>query len=241
MNKAKPKIKYIVREVPPESCDFEFYFEDDGLTEKGGDWNYNLFIICNDGYGRIWGFNTETYKGVMRDADNLIDAFNNVGGRYGYNSFKEAMDSIGVPYNSRKCHALKEWWKSGADASKTEDIATYLTITTGKEWNVGVACGYCQRDYAEIVYCTEHYTEQAIRNYGDVFFGCAKEFCVIDLDENGEETDSCYGFIVADSEAWRDEDYKRLVADWACIDVSETRLEMIDGYKTRCEYSYRVS
>ena len=31
------KINYIVREVPAESCEFSFYFDDDGLTEKGGE------------------------------------------------------------------------------------------------------------------------------------------------------------------------------------------------------------
>ena len=31
------KIKNIIREVPPEACELSFYFDDDGLTEAGGD------------------------------------------------------------------------------------------------------------------------------------------------------------------------------------------------------------
>lgn len=71
--------------------------------------------------------------------------------------------------------------------------------------------------------------------------GCGKEFCVIDVDEDGNETDKCYGYIIADCQAWKDEDYKRLVCEWAGIDEEETRLEMIDGSTTQTIYSYRVA
>ena len=70
--------------------------------------------------------------------------------------------------------------------------------------------------------------------------GAAKEFEVIDLDEDGNEVDNCGGYIVADSQAWRDEEYKRLVCEWAGIEESETQLEMIDGSHTYTKYTYRV-
>lgn len=234
--------KYIVREVEPEAADFSLYFDDDGLTSAGGSYFYNLFIVSNDGYGRRSGFNMEEYEKITRQAENIIDGFADVreDGFYSwtYTTFKECMIDNGISYNPRKCHTLKEW-ALDADAYNTEDIAKFLTITTGKEWSVASARGYCQGDYVEIVYCPEYY--ESPEEYGEIWLGAAKEFCVIDLDENGEEIDSCYGYIVADCKAWRDEDYKRIVCEWAGIDQNETRLEMIDNYTTYREYSYRIA
>lgn len=231
------KIKNIIREVPPEACDLSFYFDDDGLTEAGGDYFNNLFIVPTR---RNSGFNGKEYKSVQDTARQIIDGFEDVrdpANCYnwtGYKSYKECMEDWGIPYNPRKCHALKEWAKD-ADESEPEDIAAFLTITTGKKWDVTGVCGYCQGDYVEIVYCPERYRE-GVEAYGEVWLGCAKEFCVIDLDENGDEGDSCYGFIVADCQARDDEDYKRLVCEWACIDEDETALEMFDGYARTATY-----
>lgn len=255
------KINYIVREVPAEQADLSFYFEDDGLTEAGGDWNYNLFIVCNEGWGRISGFNIETYKNVQKEADGLLDAFDDVerpGSGYcwtSYGSYKEAMEDYGIPYNPTKCHKLKEWAKA-ADTSKTESIAEYLTIKTGKEWGVVSARGYSQGDYCEVVYCKQYHSEPEA--YGEIYLGAAKEFCVIEVenykapdDENDEATydegDAVYGFIVADCQIknWRDSDaeYKRMVCDWYGCDEAEAALEMIDwgSVRTVTHYNYRTA
>ena len=237
--------KYIVREYEPDCTSFDLYFDDDGLTEKGGDYNYNLFIVVNDGWGRLSGFNTEEYKRVKETAENVLEGFADVedgltdydGKKYTY---KDIMEEYNIPYTSHKCHLLKEWYKGTNDfRADTSDVAEYLSITTGKEWAVKSVCGYCQGDYCGVVYCKEHYNKPEV--YGEVWLGCAKEFCVIDLDENGEETDSCGGYIVADSESRDDSDYKRLVCEWAGIDEQETELQMIDGYSTHTVYSYRTA
>lgn len=245
-------IKNIIREVAPEACDFSLYFDCDGLSGHGDEYYNNLFIVSRDRWGRIdGGINTEEYERVQREAENIIDSFERVGGgMYDFISYKEAMEYVGVPYNSRKCHALKEWAKT-ADAYEAEAVAEYLTITTGKKWAVSSAHGYCQGDYVEMVYCPERYPD-GVKNYGEIWLGCGKEFCVIDVEdyqepeeEGGEPTytegDTVYGYIVADSEAWRDEDYKRIVCEWAGINEAETRLEMIDGQNTYTTYSYRVA
>lgn len=138
-------IKHIIREVEPEACSFDYYFDGDTFTERAGDYCYTLFIV-GDRHTAV--FNAEAWE-----------------------------------------------------------------------------CG-------------------------EIWLGCGKEFCVIDVedyaeDEDGEatytETDSVYGYIVADSQAWRDEDYKRLVCEWAGINEEETRLEMIDGSHVCTTYSYRVA
>ena len=80
----------------------------------------------------------------------------------------------------------------------------------------------------------------------------AKEFCVIEIEdyqapetEDEEATytekESCYGFFVADCEAWKDEDYKRIVCEWEGIDPEETQLEMIESSRTTTIYTYRTA
>ncbi|MBR6859700.1 MAG: hypothetical protein IKM73_00065, partial [Acidaminococcaceae bacterium] len=225
-------IKNIIREVEPECAELSFYFDDDGLSAAGGDYCYTLFIVDCDRFGRYSGLNVEEYNNVRQQAEAIIDGFDDVktgcrdydGNRITY---KDIMIDNDIPYNSRKCNRMKAWAEN-ADIDRTEDIAEFLSITTGKTWDTTSASGYCQGDYVEMVFCVDHYTEKSARAYGEVWLGCAKEFCVIDLEEDGNEGDTVYGFIVADCEAWREEDYKKLVCSWACISEAETALQMID-------------
>lgn len=234
--------KYIIREVEPDCVSFENYFDDDGLSAAGGDYCYTLFIVSCDRWGRYDGFNVEEFKNVCRSAENMAEQFDDIAGdgyyASWYSSYKACMIDSGISYNPRKCHALKELLRDWDNTP--ENVAAWLTITTGKEWAVSSANGYCQGDYVEMVYCPEHYKD-GVQHYGEVWLGAAKEFCVIELDEAGEEIDSCYGYIVADCQAWRDEDYKRIVSEWAGISADEAQLEMIDGYTTRTVYSYRTA
>lgn len=232
------KVNYIIREVEPESTDFSFYFEDDGLTEAGGDYCNNLFIVAQERHSS--GFNEKEYRNVQDKAEAIMDCFNDIREGYDtYKSYKEAMECNNIAYTSRKCHLLKEWEKN-ADLCKTESMAAFLTITTGKKWTTASAHGYCQGDYVEMVYCPEHYKE-GVKSYGEIWLGAGKEFYTITLGENGEEDDTCYGYIIADCQARNDEDYKRLVCKWACIPENETRLEMVDSYKTYTKYTYRTA
>lgn len=231
--------KYIIREVSPEASDFSFYFDDDGLTENGGSYFYNLFIVSNDG----WGFNMEEYKRIIEKADTIISDFEYVedgvtdydGKRY---TFKKVMEENDIAYNSRRCHDLKEWARR-ADTGNTDDIAEFLTITTGKKWATSSASGYCQGDYVEMVYCPEFY-RNGVQAYGEIYLGAGKEFSVTEYDDDENELDTVYGFIVADCQAWKDEDYKKLVCDWYGCSEEETTLEMIDSYSYHTTYSYRA-
>ena len=235
-------MKHIIREIAPENAMFQTYFDDDGLTEKGGNYCYNLFIICNEGYNRLSGFNVEEYRNIQKRMENILDGFSDVedgltnydGKRYTY---KYIMMENDIQYNSILCHRLKKWTKN-ADINDSDDVAAFLSILTKKEWDSISVTGYCQGDYCEIVYCTEHYSNP--RQYGEIWLGCGKEFEVIDIDENGNETDVCGGYIVADCEVRNDEDYKHLVCEWACIPIEETKLEMIENRYTRIEYTYRA-
>lgn len=235
--------KHIVREVGAEHADLQYYFEDDGLSEKSGDWNNTLFIVQKGDYGRLNGFNLDEYKRVKATIDSLIEGFSDVeDGLLHYDgeklTYKGVMQENGLKYSPTTRHKLKEWAK-GADPDDLETMAEYLRIVTGEYWKVTSARGYCQGDYCEVLCSAERYANA--RAYGEVWLGAAKEFCVIDLDENGEEESSCYGYIVADCQAWKDEQYKRLVCEWACIDPQETELQMIEECHTRTEYTYRTA
>lgn len=239
------KIKNIIREVPAEQTDLSFYFDGDCYNANSGDYNNTVFIVQRD-WGRVSGYNIDEYKRIMDRADEIASGFHDVenGTVYlnGYKpTFKDVMQEQGLDFSPSLCHKLREWAK-GANVDKPAHVAAYLTVTTGKTWAVQSVYGYSQGDYAEVVYCVDNYSgEKTAKVFGEVWLGCAKEFGVIDLDENGEEVDSCYGYIVADCEAWKDEDYKRLVCEWSGCKPEETRLEMIDGYHTYTKYEYRTA
>lgn len=233
------KIKHIIREVEPEATDFSFYFDNDGIKEAGGDFCYNIFVLSFDRWGRVEGFQAEEYKRISEELYDISDSFSMVPGDM-FPTYKAAMIYHGFDYSPTACHKLKEitaeYDKKGADP---ETIAAYLTFKTGKPWDTVSARGYSQGDYCQVLYCKDFHSNP--KAYGEIWLGAGKEFCVIDLDEDGNEESACYGYIVADCEAWKDEDYKRLVCSWACISEEETQLEMIDGYHTYTKYDYRTA
>ena len=240
-------MKNIIRECA--NPEFEFYFDDDGFNEKGGDWNYTLFILTDDYYGyshHYNGLNIQEYKRIKEQMEAILEGFEDVEdrGNYadfsGFSSYKEAMEWNGIEYNSIKCHRLKEWAKN-ADVDDTDDFADFLTIITGEKWNCIRVNGYCQGDFADVVYCGKYYPGKSAQIAGELYIGCGKEFQVIDVDEDGEETDCVCGYYVADCEAWKDEDIKKIVCEEAGIDPDETQLELIDGYSTHTTYNYRFA
>ena len=241
------KIKNIIREVPAEQAELSFYFDGDCYNENSGDYNNTVFIVCCD-RGHRYGLNIEEYNRIVERAEGIAEGFYDVEHKKSawtsYETYKDVMKDWGIDYTSHKCHLLKEWY--GGDVGDVDDadsIAQFLTITTGKTWDTTSVHGYCQGDYCEIVYCKQYYPEN-VRKYGQIWLGCAKEFCVITLDENGQEDENepaCYGFIVADCEARTDADYKRIVCEWEGLNPEETELQMIDGYHTYTKYDYRTA
>lgn len=238
-------IKHIIREVPAEYADFSYYFDCDCFSEKAGGFEYTLFILYNDGWGRISGINADVFNNLQIRASNMIDDFGCAeNGLIDYKgnkiTYKRIMQDYGINYNSAKCAKLKKWAKQdGAD--DVDGMANYLSIVTNHKWETTSASGYSQGDYVDIIYCVDVYKPEDAEAAGEIWLGAAKEFGVIDVDEDGKETDSCYGYIVADCQAWRDEEYKRIVCEWAGIKPEETQIEMVDGCKTVTQYSYRTA
>ncbi len=243
----KKEIKYIIREVLPEHTDFSYYFDDDGLTAAGGDYCYNLFIISRDRYGRINGFNIEEYQNLQNEIENLLEMYQDIVNKSNYTQYSSVgamlfdLGLVSSIHNTHRIKEITEWLKAciSVKYDPEETTVKYLTFKTGKQWDTDEAYGYCQGDYVKIVYCPEHYKD-GVKQYGEIWLGAGKEFCVIYLDENGEEDYTVWGYIIANCQAWKDKDYKRLVCEWAGIPEDETRLEMIDSYKTVTQYIYRA-
>lgn len=234
--------KYIVREVAPEAVDLSWYFDGDCYTEKAGGVKYALFILSHDWRGGLTcQLNGELYDRFLDEAKDLADCFEHVGPYDDFSSYKEAMQYNDVPYSARFCHTLKSLLLDEFDPYDVDDMAKYLSVMTGKPWETMDVRGYCQGDCVTVLFCPEGNERKTAKICGEVWLGCAKEFGVIELDEDGEEADSCYGYIVADCEVRDDEDYKRLVCEWAGINPEDTDLQMIDGYHTYTEYSYRTA
>ena len=235
--------KYIIREVPAEWSDLGYYFDGDTFTERAGDYSYNLFIVQDEGWNRFSGYNTDEYRRVRERAEAILDGFDDVrDGARDYDgrriTYKDIMQDNEIGYNPLTCHRLKAW-SEHADAHDADDIAEFLSITTGGRWTCTSARGYSQGDYCDVIACAKRYSNPVI--YGEIWLGAATEYSVIYIDDDGEETETVYGYIVADSEAWTAEDVKTLVCQQAGIDPAETTLEVIDREITSREYSYRTA
>lgn len=249
--------KYIIKEVPAEQADFSIYFDDDGLTSAGGDYCYNLFIIAQSRNSS--GFNEKEYQNIQAEIEELLEGYTDIVNKSDYAQYSSIGTMLldhGLINNINNTKHIKAYTQFFADccekphspygnypdnftAHNTEKTAEYLTLKTGKEWATGSATGYSQGDYVEMVYCKEHYTE-GVKHYGEIWLGAGKEFSITFLNEEGEEDYTVYGYIVADSQAWQDEEYKRLVCKWEGIDEAETELQMIDGQNTVVNYNYRT-
>ena len=217
--------KIIAKEVAPENVDFRYYFDGDTFTNAGGE-NCACYIIPADRRGNS-GFNMDEYKEIKEKAAAILEGFEDVG-KYtdGYKTHEEVMEDYGVLYSSEKCHALKEWAKTAINLD-SDDIAEFLTITTGEQWNTRAAHGYSQGDYCEVVYCTAHYTKDDISEIGAFWLGCGSEFII----------DDCSGYFVRDTIRWTEnETLVNVLADMSGYKPEELEVYLYSGEHTVSDY-----
>ena len=221
--------KIIAKEVNPAHVDFSFYFNDDGLKSISGN-NCAVYIVPAD-RRRYHGFNMVEYQEIEEKAEAIIDGFHDVNSKWtnGYDSYanyKEVLEYNNVPYSPRKCHLLRKWAEY-ADPYNPNDIAEFLTITTGEEWTVKAFIGYSQGDYCEVVYCVNRYTPEHINEIGKFWLGCGTEFCI-----NG-----CYGYYVIDELRWEEgEKLRQYLADCYSCKPDELEIYLYDGEHMVTDY-----
>ena len=217
--------KIIAKEVNPSDVDFSFYFDNDGLKSVGGE-NCAVYIVPAD-RRRYSGFNLDEYREIEQQAESLIETFTAISLKIEhYPTYKEAMLSHNIDYTSRKCSLLKEWAKY-ADPYNPNDIAEFLTITTGEEWAVRSFTGYSQGDYCEVVYCVNRHTPEHITEIGKFWLGCGTEFSI----------DDCYGYYVIDELRWEEgEKLRQYLADCYGCKPEELEVYLYDGEHIVTDY-----
>lgn len=214
--------KYIIREISACESDFSPYFDDDGFNAKSGDYINTLFILSYD-HGMFSGLNQDEFRRIQETLDEIsacidesdsdLETYNDL-----HNYYPEIVRNPQIYLGLKKACNIEK---------PIEKAREYLTIVTGKEWDIENVYGYCQGDFCQILYCTAAY--ENVRAIGELYLGCGKEFYTIELDESGNEIETVYGYYVADSEVKTDSDYKKLVCEMACIDESETELQLIES------------
>ncbi len=195
--------KIIAKEVNPSHIDFNHYFDNDGRKSVGGE-NCAVYIVPADERKNA-GFNMDEYKEIELHAQAVIDDY-----------------EAGYPIEEE----LKEWAKY-ANLLYTDDIADFLTITTGEKWEVKSFTGYSQGDYCDVVYCVSHYTPEHITEIGKFWLGCGTEFCI----------DGCYGYFVIDELRWEEgEKLRQYLADCYGCEPDELEIYLYDGERVETKY-----
>ena len=124
---------------------------------------------------------------------------------------------------------LKEFAEN-YDSRSFDDIAAFLTITTGKEWDTYQVCGYCQGDYATGIYCKEHWDAESLELYVGAAAGTVSEFCRIDGD------DECWGYYVTDDIKWNEDRLREYLAGMEGDKPEDIQIELFNGYSQVASY-----
>jgi hypothetical protein len=228
--------KYIIREIESDATDFSIYFDGDCFNENAGGYNYNVFVI---GDRSFCAYNADAYKEAVKEMDDVINNVDDIINKESeYENIIELCEDYKIPYSSDNEKALTAL--ATRDYDEKALLCDYLSIKTGKKWINTLYRGYCQGDYIYVIYCEDVHSKELMDIFGNLFLGCGKEFCVLEMDENNEEVDSCYGYFVADCQVSFDPmEYKKIVCENAGIDEKETVLEMVDSVKTYTKVTYK--
>lgn len=223
--------KVIFREVAPDAVETDILYDDDFIRGKGGDGYENgiLYVFTGDDYAVT---NKKEWEALCSLVDNIATDFNDLmnGNGYYFRTFKEICNYYNVKYSPVMVHKLKAFAESYDDRSY-EDIAEYLTITTGKQWETYTVTGYSQGDYATGIYCTEYYNDDNLELYVGAAAGTVSEFCRI------EEDDTCYGFFVPDSVKWNTDELRTYLSKQWGDNEEDITLELFNGYTHTASYT----
>lgn len=226
-------IKNIIKEV--FESDLSGFFDCDCYSKAAGDFGYTVFCVTSHYGNYSSGINEKDFQNITNEFDNIMGDIDSIG--YYYKSIKEVMKDYNIPYSPNRAHELKNLANI---RDYIDQITTYLSIKTGKKWENQAARGYSQGDYADIIFCADHYESKDISVIGDMFLGCGKEYSITWLNDDGSEGETVYGYYVADSEAWRDQDIKTLVCSYAGLNPDTTQLQLIENIKTAYIPEYRT-
>lgn len=218
--------KIIYRQIEPDCICIDYLYDDDGIKEISGK-NNTLYIVTSDGYKPV---NSREYETLYSTAENIANDFTDFANGYNtyFESFKDILNYYGVKYSPRIVYKLKTW--SEQYTGSLDDIADYLSITTGENWRTYTARGYCQGDFATGIYCENHYTVDSLELYVGAAAGIVTEFCRI---EDGEQI---YGYFIPDHVTWNNDELRRYIADNYGDDINNISIELFNGYTQVAKY-----
>lgn len=220
--------KVIFRES--EYSEFDCLYDDDFIRGKGGSGYEDaiLYVIAGSDYPVT---NKNEYQALCSRVDNIANDFYDLLHNNGYyfRTFKEICQYYGIKYSPVMVHKLKAFAESYDDRS-FDDIAAFLTITTGKEWDTYQVCGYCQGDYATGIYCKNHWDAESLELYVGAAAGTVSEFCRI---EDGFE---CWGYYVTDDIKWNEDKLREYLSSMEGDKPEDIQIELFNGYSQVASY-----
>ena len=229
-------MSYLIKEV--HEPDFSEYFDGDCFSKESGDYCNTIFALRREYYSINCLFNNNDFSDLKELVNDVLnDMYDKIAGIDYFKSDEQLFNYHSLPYSEENVKIIKDL-ANGEDYDSVDTICKFLKVKTGKEWTSKQSTGYCQRDYCTLIYCKNNYTDNYINIISDMFWGCGKEFGVIEI-EDGEEIDSVYGYFIADCQTFEPTEYKRLVCEYAGIDESDTTLEMIDSVVMQPVVTYK--
>lgn len=214
--------KYVA--IQQTEYEWDYLTEDDGIKTAGGT-NCEVFVIGDRGTCFL---NEDEYKRICDTIDSLVGEFDDltylkdkgysradINAYSYYQSYKEIVNDILKDKRYRKyspllVKKLKEFAEN-YDYRELDQVAEFLTITTGMEWRCEEYRGYCQGDYCYLIYCAEKQSKEYMDLIGNGAVGCVTEFSISenpieienrDIEDIMEEAkeDCCYGYYLTDSD-----------------------------------------
>ena len=257
--------KYVAIQQSPEWFDFDIFADDDGIRSAGGI-NCDVFVIGDRG---SCYFNKTDYEiicnemeALMEEFENLTDMIDNGYSRTDieensyYHSYKQIVNDILKDKRYRKyspllVKKLKEFAEN-YDYRELDQVAEFLTITTGMEWRCETYRGYCQGDYCYLIYCAEKQSKEYMDLIGNGAVGCVTEFSISenpieiadrDIEDIIEDAqaDCCYGFYLTDDDVWNEDIMKSKLAEMADCAIDEIAVITIENTYTTTHHDYKVA
>lgn len=230
-------IKNIIKEV--YESDLSGFFDCDCYSKAAGDFGYTVFCVTSHYGNYSSGINEKDFEDITKELDYIINDISEVldGNKYYYKSIKEIMSDYKIPYTPKRAHELKNLVYM---TDYVEQITAFLSIKTGDIWKSKAARGYCQGDYADIIYNTKYYEDRTASIIGDMFLGCGREYSITELDNDGNELDTIYGYYVSDTEATNYEDIKTVVCSYEGLDPEKTQLQVVENVSCVYVPTYRT-
>ena len=259
------KKKYVA--IQQTNYEWNFLTDDDGIKTAGGT-NCEVFVI---GDRDTCFLNEDEYKSICNTIDELVGEFDDltylkdkgysradINAYSYYQSYKDIVDDLLSDERYRKYSPLLikklKAFAENYDYNSVEQVAEFLTITTGMEWKYKTYRGYCQGDYCELIYCADKQSKEYMDLIGNGAVGCVTEFCISenpididgkDVDEIVEEAreDCCYGFYLTDDDVWNEKKCKAELAEFAECELDEIAVITIEdtSYQTIEVNTYKVA